>query len=81
MPVHVYGNICDVEKIDAIAKKYNLKVIYDCGNGTTGSATIAPSIVSGNGGRSYGGDDTHSCAGGASISDATGNNDGKNGVR
>lgn len=29
IPVHVYGNICDVEKIDNIAKKYNLKVIYD----------------------------------------------------
>ena len=29
VPVHVYGNMCDVEKIDAIAKKYNLKVIYD----------------------------------------------------
>ncbi len=29
MPVHVYGNPCDTEKIDAIAKKYNLKVIYD----------------------------------------------------
>lgn len=29
LPVHVYGNICDVEKIEAIAKKYNLKVIYD----------------------------------------------------
>jgi dTDP-4-amino-4,6-dideoxygalactose transaminase len=29
MPVHVYGNACNVEKIDAIAKKYNLKVIYD----------------------------------------------------
>lgn len=29
IPVHVYGNICDVEKIDAIAKKHNLKVIYD----------------------------------------------------
>ena len=29
VPVHVYGNICDVEKIDRIAKKYNLKVIYD----------------------------------------------------
>lgn len=28
-PVHVYGNICDVEAIDKIAKKYNLKVIYD----------------------------------------------------
>ena len=29
MPVHVYGNICDVEEIDKIAKKHNLKVIYD----------------------------------------------------
>ena len=29
MPVHVYGNVCNVEKIDQIAKKYNLKVIYD----------------------------------------------------
>lgn len=29
VPVHVYGNICDFEKIDSIAKKYNLKVIYD----------------------------------------------------
>ena len=27
--VHVYGFPCDVEKIDAIAKKHNLKVIYD----------------------------------------------------
>ena len=29
MPVHVYGTPCDVERIDSIAKKYNLKVIYD----------------------------------------------------
>lgn len=29
MPVHVYGNICDVEKIEDIAKRHNLKVIYD----------------------------------------------------
>ena len=29
VPVHVYGNICDVERIDKIAKKYDLKVIYD----------------------------------------------------
>lgn len=29
VPVHVYGNVCDVEKIDAIARKYNLKVLYD----------------------------------------------------
>lgn len=29
MPVHVYGNVCDIEGIDKIAKKYGLKVIYD----------------------------------------------------
>ncbi len=29
IPVHVYGNICDVNAIDKIAKEYNLKVIYD----------------------------------------------------
>jgi dTDP-4-amino-4,6-dideoxygalactose transaminase len=26
---HVFGNPCDVDEIDRIAKKYNLKVIYD----------------------------------------------------
>lgn len=29
IPVHVYGNVCDVEKIQQIANKHNLKVIYD----------------------------------------------------
>ncbi|MEF9892036.1 MAG: DegT/DnrJ/EryC1/StrS family aminotransferase [Anaerorhabdus sp.] len=29
LPVHVYGNICNVEEIERIATKYNLKVIYD----------------------------------------------------
>lgn len=29
VPVHVYGNICNVEEIERIAKKHNLKVIYD----------------------------------------------------
>lgn len=27
--VHVFGYSCNIEKIDAIAKKYNIKVIYD----------------------------------------------------
>ncbi len=27
--VHVYGNICDVDAIDEIAKKHGLKIIYD----------------------------------------------------
>ncbi len=29
LPVHVYGNVCNYHEIDKIAKKYNLKVIYD----------------------------------------------------
>lgn len=29
MPVHVYGNPCDTEAIQAIADKYGLKIIYD----------------------------------------------------
>ncbi len=29
VPVHVYGNICDVEGIKTIAEEYGLKVIYD----------------------------------------------------
>lgn len=29
MPVHVYGNVCNVEEIERIANKYGLKVIYD----------------------------------------------------
>lgn len=29
VPVHVYGNVCNVEAIQHIAEKYNIKVIYD----------------------------------------------------
>lgn len=29
VPIHVYGNLCDVEAIKAIADKHGLKVIYD----------------------------------------------------
>ncbi len=29
LPVHVYGNVCNVEEIQRIADKYSLKVIYD----------------------------------------------------
>ncbi|MFR2615126.1 DegT/DnrJ/EryC1/StrS family aminotransferase [Parabacteroides goldsteinii] len=29
MPVHVYGNPCDMERVQDIADKYGLKVIYD----------------------------------------------------
>ena len=29
LPVHVYGNLCDVDRIGAIAEKHGLPVIYD----------------------------------------------------
>lgn len=29
VPIHVYGNVCDCKKIEKLASKYNLKVIYD----------------------------------------------------
>ncbi len=29
VPVHVYGNICNVEEIEYLANKYGLKVVYD----------------------------------------------------
>lgn len=29
MPVHVYGNICDVKEIERIARKHGLMVLYD----------------------------------------------------
>jgi dTDP-4-amino-4,6-dideoxygalactose transaminase len=29
LPVHVFGNCCDIESIEVIAEKYKLKVIYD----------------------------------------------------
>lgn len=29
IPVHVYGNVCNIEEIQRIADKYNLKIIYD----------------------------------------------------
>lgn len=29
LATHVYGNPCEVEKLEAIGKKYNIKIIYD----------------------------------------------------
>jgi|SRR5665647_3135303 len=29
VPVHIFGNACDVEEIELIAQKYGLKIIYD----------------------------------------------------
>ena len=34
LPVHLYGNTCDMKKIITIAKKYNLKIIEDCAQST-----------------------------------------------
>lgn len=33
MPVHVFGNPCDIDAIEEIAKKHKLKVIYDAAHG------------------------------------------------
>jgi Predicted pyridoxal phosphate-dependent enzyme apparently involved in regulation of cell wall biogenesis len=51
LPVHIYGQVCDVKSIAEIAKKHNLKVIYDSahsfgvevggkGIGTFGDASV-----------------------------------------
>lgn len=29
LPVHVYGNVCNVDEIETIARKHGLKVVYD----------------------------------------------------
>ena len=29
VPVHVYGNVCDIEGFDRLAEKYGVKIIYD----------------------------------------------------
>ena len=50
MPVHVYGNPCDTAKIDALAKNYNLKVIYDAAH-AFGVKVKAPSNSPAGGGR------------------------------
>ena len=51
VPVHIYGNICNVEEIQRIADKHNLKVVYDAahafgerydgvGSGNFGDASV-----------------------------------------
>ena len=44
MPVHVFGNPCDVEAIDDMAKKHKLKVIYDAAH-AIGSTYKGKSIL------------------------------------
>lgn len=45
IPVHVFGNPCDVEAIGNIAKKHNLKVIYDAAH-AIGSTYNGKSLLS-----------------------------------
>jgi dTDP-4-amino-4,6-dideoxygalactose transaminase len=45
MPVHVFGNPCDVEAIEAVARKHNLKVIYDAAH-AIGSTWKGESVLS-----------------------------------
>ena len=45
LPVHVFGNPCDVNAIDAIAVKHGLKVIYDAAH-AVGVKTGGKSILS-----------------------------------
>lgn len=33
LPVHVFGNPCDIRKIDQIANRYKLRVVYDAAHG------------------------------------------------
>lgn len=45
VPVHVYGNVCNIEEIDRIAKKYGLIVVYDAAH-TFGEKYKEKSIAS-----------------------------------
>lgn len=44
LPVHVFGNPCDVYEIDRIAKKHNLKVVYDAAH-ALGSTINGKSVL------------------------------------
>ena len=45
LPVHVYGNSCDVAAIEAIAKRYHLRVLYDAAH-AFGSELNGASLLS-----------------------------------
>ncbi|MDD3296112.1 MAG: DegT/DnrJ/EryC1/StrS family aminotransferase [Candidatus Omnitrophica bacterium] len=44
LPVHVFGNPCDIEGVEAVAKKHKLKVIYDAAH-AVGSTYKGKSIL------------------------------------
>ena len=35
LPVHVYGNVCDVERLGALARSHSLKLVYDAAHAFT----------------------------------------------
>ncbi len=45
MPIHCFGNPCDVKKIDKIAKKYSLKVIYDAAHAFGINSSVNNSLL------------------------------------
>ncbi|WP_394242572.1 DegT/DnrJ/EryC1/StrS family aminotransferase [Vibrio astriarenae] len=45
LPVHVFGNPCEVKKIETIAKEHNLKIIYDAAH-AFGVDYLGKSLVS-----------------------------------
>ncbi|KAB7730171.1 aminotransferase class I/II-fold pyridoxal phosphate-dependent enzyme [Rudanella paleaurantiibacter] len=45
LATHVYGNACQIERIEVIARRYNLKVIYDAAH-TFGASYKGRSILS-----------------------------------
>lgn len=45
VPVHSFGQVCNIEAIDALAKKYGLKVIYDAAH-TFGERYYEKSVAS-----------------------------------
>ena len=45
VPVHVYGNVCDIDGIQRVANKYGLKVVYDAAH-TFGETYLGKGIGS-----------------------------------
>lgn len=47
LPVHVYGNICDVERLDALARRHSLRLVYDAAHAFADSFDGHPAAVYG----------------------------------
>jgi dTDP-4-amino-4,6-dideoxygalactose transaminase len=46
LPVHLYGQACDMDKIMRVAKKYKLKVIEDCAQAHGAKVSVQQSVIS-----------------------------------